>query len=248
MKKINWLFAYQIIVHLSIIPMMLYGQWYHYCWAVLIYFFTGSIGMSGTYHRYLSHKSYLAPKWWEYFGSICGTLGGTGSTIAWCAVHREHHRFTDTDRDPHSPKYRGILQVQFLSMFHQPHVRYVPDLLRSQFHVNLHKYYWLIHFVYIVGLVLIFNPFAVIYLYLFPNLILWHAGSSINTLSHIIGWQDHKTKDQSTNHWFTGILVWGEGWHNNHHNNPSDMRFGQQWWQIDITYYLLRLFGFRPKV
>lgn len=247
MKKINWLFVYQIFVHLSIIPMIIYAEWYHWILAIVVYFFTGAIGMSGTYHRYLSHKSYLAPKWWEYFGSLCGTLGGTGSTIAWCAVHREHHRFTDTERDPHSPKHQGIFKVQFLSMFHEPHVRYVPDLLRSKFHYYLHKNYWAIHFIYVLILYLVIGPFAIIYLYLFPNLILWHAGSSINTASHIIGWQDNVTNDQSKNHWATGILVWGEGWHNNHHNDPGDMQFGKKWWQVDITYYILRLMRFSPK-
>lgn len=228
--------------------MVIYAEWYHWVYALVVYFFTGAIGMSGTYHRYLSHKSYIAPKWWEYFGSLCGTLGGTGSTIAWCAVHREHHRFTDTERDPHSPKHQGVFKVQFLSMFHEPHVRYVPDLLRSKFHYYLHKNYWIIHFIYVIILYFAISPFAIIYLYLFPNLILWHAGSSINTLSHILGRQDHITNDLSTNHWGTGIFVWGEGWHNNHHNNPGDMQFGKKWWQIDITYYVLKLMGFRPKV
>jgi stearoyl-CoA desaturase (delta-9 desaturase) len=244
MKKINWLFVFHIFSHLSIIPMIIYGQWYHYLLAILVYFFTGSIGMSGTYHRLLSHKSYIAPKWWEYFGSLCGTVGGTGSTLAWCAVHREHHRFTDTSRDPHCPHHLGFFRVQFLSMFHEPHVRYVPDLLRSKFHSNLHKYYWLVHATY-AGIVYLIDPFALIYLWLFPSFILWHAGSSINTLSHSLGWQDHESKDTSTNHWLTGIFVWGEGWHNNHHNLPGKMQFSERWWQIDITAYIIKLMGFK---
>lgn len=244
-KNINWLFVYQIITHLSIIPMIIYGQWYHYAAAFIVYFFTGAVGMSGTYHRFLSHRSYIAPKWWEYFGSLCGTIGGTGSTIAWCAVHREHHRYTDTNKDPHSPHDQGIFRVQFLSMFHEPNVRYVPDLLRNRFHIILHKNYWLVHFIFAVMIYTLFDWFGLIYLYLFPNLILWHAGSSINTLSHILGTQDYKTNDSSKNHWFTGIFVWGEGWHNNHHYNPRNMQFGEKWWQIDITAMVIKFMRFK---
>jgi fatty-acid desaturase len=242
--KINLLFVFQIITHASVIPMIIYGVWYHWLIAFFVYFLTGSIGMSGTYHRLLSHKSYQAPKWWEYFGTLLATIGGTGSSIAWCAVHREHHRYTDTDKDPHSPHHQGFLKVQFLSMFYDVNIRYVPDLLRSRFHHNMHKFYWIIHLSWATVLYLL-DPFAVIYAYLVPSVILWHAGSSINTFSHIVGWQDYKTKDTSTNHPVLGILMWGEGWHNNHHAFPADYRFGRKWWQIDITRYIIE--GVRIK-
>jgi len=239
-KKYNSLLLFQILVHLSLIPMIMYASMSHYAWAFFVYFLTGAIGMSGIYHRLLSHKSYNAPKWWEYLGTFLGTIGGTGSSIAWCAVHREHHRFTDTDRDPHSPHHLPWWKIQFFSMLHHPRVKYVPDLLRSNFHINMHKYYWLVHAGYGLFCYAI-DPFAVIYLWLFPSFILWHAGSFINTLSHFLGWQDYQTRDTSTNHWLTGIFVWGEGWHNNHHAFPADWRFGKKWWQIDVTAYLIKL-------
>jgi stearoyl-CoA desaturase (delta-9 desaturase) len=245
-KTFNRLFIFQIITHLSVVPMLMYGELNHYLIAWLVFFFTGSIGMSGTFHRLLSHKSYVAPKWWEYFGTLCATLGGTGSSIGWCAVHREHHRFTDTERDPHCPHHHGVWWVQFLSMFHVPHVRYVPDLLRSHFHMSVHKYYWAIHLVY-ATICYVIEPFAVVYMWLFPSFVLWHAGSSINTLSHMLGWQDHDSDDTSTNHWLTGIFMWGEGWHNNHHATPTQMNFGEKWWQIDVTYYVLKLFRFKSN-
>lgn len=237
-SKINLLFTFQIITHLSLIPMIIYGLWYHWLIAFFVYFLTGSIGMSGTYHRLLSHKSYQAPNWWMYLGTILATLGGTGSSIAWCSVHREHHRFTDTDKDPHCPHHLGFFKVQFLSMFHDVNLKYVPDLLRSNFHLAMHKYYWLIHAIY-AAILWSIDPFALIYAWLVPAVILWHAGSSINTFSHSIGWQDHQTKDTSTNHWFNGIIMWGEGWHNNHHAFPADYRFGKKWYEFDITAYII---------
>ena len=186
--------------------MIIYGSWYHWLIAFFVYFLTGSIGMSGTYHRLLSHKSYKAPNWWVYLGTTLATLGGTGSSIAWCSVHREHHRFTDTDKDPHCPHHLGFFKVQFLSMFHDVNLKYVPDLLRSNFHLAMHKYYWLIHAIY-AAILWNIDPFALVYAWLVPAVILWHAGSSINTFSHSVGWQDHQTKDTSTNHWFNGIII-----------------------------------------
>lgn len=241
MRSINFLFLFQCVTHLSLIPMIIYGSWYHWLIAFVVYFFTGSIGMSGTYHRLLSHKSYETSKIWERIGTIFATLGGTGSSIAWCAVHRAHHRFTDTPQDPHCPHHLGWWRVQFLSMFYQPNIKYVPDLLRDRFHINMHKYYWVIHVVY-AALLYVIDPFAIVYAWLTPSMILWHAGSGVNTLGHMWGWQDHKLKkDSSTNHPILGILMWGEGWHNNHHAFPQDYRFGKKWWQIDITRYFIEL-------
>ena len=109
--KINYLFLFQVLTHLSVVSMIFYGSAVHYLLAIVVFFFTGSMGMSGTYHRLLSHKSYTCPKWWEYFGTLMGVIGGTGSSIAWCAVHREHHRFTDTEKDPHSPGHLPWWQI-----------------------------------------------------------------------------------------------------------------------------------------
>jgi fatty-acid desaturase len=237
----NTLFLFHILTHLSFVPMIIYGELYHWGVAVIVYFFTGCIGMSGTYHRLLAHKSYNAPRWWEIFGTICATIGGTGSSVAWTAVHRAHHRFTDTDQDPHCPHHKGIFWVQFLSMFYQPNIKYVPDLLRDKFHVFAHKYYWGIHLIYATAIFTI-DPFSIVYAWLVPSLMLWHAGSAVNTLGHLWGQQDYNIKkDSSTNHPLLGIFMWGEGWHNNHHAFPGNYRFGQKWWQIDITRYVIEL-------
>lgn len=236
------LLSFQIIAHLSVAAMVVYAQWYHWVGAIIVYFFTGCIGMSGTYHRLLSHRAYIAPEWWHKFGSLCGTIGGTGSTISWVATHREHHRFTDTQSDPHSPHHHNPWWVQFFSMFHSVNIRYVPDLLRDRFHQVLHKHYWTIHLLYALGVVVLTQSwFSLVYLWLFPSFILWHAGSFINTVSHLFGKQPNKTKDYSTNSWILGYFVWGEGWHNNHHADPGNYEFGKTVWQLDITKQIINL-------
>ncbi len=67
-----------------------------------------------------------------------------------------------------------------------------------------------------------------------------HGTYTINSLSHVFGKQRYKTGDSSRNNWFLALITLGEGWHNNHHHYPSSTRQGFYWWEIDITYYLLK--------
>jgi fatty-acid desaturase len=229
----------QIVAHAGFALQFFYGNCYHWILSLLVYFFTGCFGMTMTYHRLLSHKSWPAPRWFEIFGTLCGTYGITGSSIAWVAVHREHHHHTDDDLDPHSPSHKGFLRVQWLSMFEKPNPKYAVHLIRDPFHAWIHKYYVILHITIAVSL-LIINPMMLLALYLTPAAILWNAGSFINTLTHMVGYRNHDTKDDSTNVFLLGYLMWGEGWHNNHHNRPNSPRFGERWWEFDIGYFFIK--------
>lgn len=235
--KVNSVFLFQVLAHLALIPMLVYGSWIHWLVAIVVYFFNGCIGTSATYHRLLAHKSYKAPKWWEYFGTICTVIGGIGSSIAWCSIHREHHRFVDTGKDPHAPSLKGWAWVQFFSMLQTAKPKYAPDLLRSKFHMSIHKYYWWIHLAYALICFMI-DPFAVVYAYLIPAAMMWQAGSTVNTLAHMFGSQDYDV-GHTRNNWLVSLLMWGEGWHNNHHADATNHRFGKKWWQFDPTAFII---------
>lgn len=238
-KDQYFLLVAQIIAHLSIIPMIIYGSWYHWLLGVGVYFITGCFGMTITYHRLLSHKSWNAPKWFEYFGSLAGTYGLTGSTIGWVAIHKEHHHYTDQEGDPHSPVHLGFFRVQWLSMFETPNPRYVVRLIRSKFHAFLHKWYFALHLAIAVIWYLI-DPMLLVSAYLFPAMILWNAGSFINTLTHMTGYRNWETTDNSTNIPLLGILMWGEGWHNNHHYDPQNPSFKHKWWEFDLGGWFIK--------
>lgn len=233
------LIVYQILAHLAFVYMLFTASSIQWIVAITIYFFMVTVGGTVTYHRLLSHRSFDSPKWFEYFGSILGSLGGNGSGIAWVAVHREHHRYTDKEKDPHSPLHKSIFKIQFLSMLDTPNMRYVPDLLRSKFHTWIHVNYWIINFAYVAILYYI-DPYAVVYAYFVPTLLVWHAGSAINTVNHLLGYRSNETKDHSTNNFVTGYLVSGEGWHNNHHAFPNDPQFGKRWYEFDLGYELIK--------
>lgn len=236
--KVNWLFLYQLICAAAVIPMFMYAGWHEWTVTLIVYSFM-AMGATVIYHRLLTHKSFTAPKWFEYFGTVCGTLGGYGSSIVWTAIHRSHHRHVDTDKDPHSPYHKGWFAVQFLIMFNTPSVRLVPDLLRSRFHVFMHKWYYAVHILY-AGILYLIDPFAVIYAHLMPSFLIFHAGGLINNWGHTWGWQDHVGKDTSRNNPILGYLVFGEGWHNNHHADPANWKFGQKWWQLDLGALIIK--------
>lgn len=234
------LFSVQLIAHISFFVLIALGEVHQWLIAIFVYFLTGCLGMTMTYHRLLSHQSWKAPSWFKYIGTLCATIGLTGSAISWVAIHRKHHRFADKPNDPHSPHHKSFIFCQWLSMFEKVELKYITELARNKFLIYQHKYYFFISLAYATVLYAI-DPFAVVYAWLAPACILWNAGSSIVTISHLFGTKDHDTRDHSKNNWLLGLLVWGEGWHNNHHNSPSSPFYGEKWWQIDIGGYLIKL-------
>jgi fatty-acid desaturase len=236
------LFVAQLIAHIAFIYLIFVGEVFHWGMVATVYFFNGCIGMTMTYHRLLSHKAWNPPKWIEYFGALCATIGMTGSAISWVAIHRKHHRHTDTQKDPHSPIMKGFIYCHWFSMFERVEVKYVTDLSRQAFYRMQHKYYFLICALYATFLYAL-DPFAVVYAFLAPACLLWNAGSSIVSIAHLFGDRPHKIKSRAGNNWLLGLLVWGEGWHNNHHHDAKNPYFFNRPWQVDIGGYLIYLFN-----
>ena len=232
---------------MSFIPMIIYADGVHWLIAFTVYFFTGCIGMSMTYHRLLAHGAWEAPRWFEVFGTLSASLGLTGSSLAWCSVHKEHHHTVDTPQDPHSPHYVKWYRVQFLSMLYPPKVKFMKRKLGDPFHQLLHKNYFLINAGYSFCLFL-WDPFAVIYAHLFPAAILWNSGSAVNTIGHLFGYRNFQTGDSSKNNFILALLTWGEGWHNNHHYKSQKHYFGVRWYEVDIAGALISLFIWTGRI
>jgi stearoyl-CoA desaturase (delta-9 desaturase) len=73
------------------------------------------------------------------------------------------------------------------------------------------------------------------------TVVLFHGTFAINSMAHEVGDQRYLTGDDSRNHWFLALVTLGEGWHNNHHHYQSSTRQGFRWWEIDITYYVIKM-------
>lgn len=233
--------AWQIFCHLAAIYCLFIFDWYHYASAMAAYFVTGCLGITVTFHRQLTHKSYNTYPLFRKLGSIFGTLGGVGSSIGWVSIHRQHHRFSDTEKDPHSPKF-GWLRSFYGSMFKTPKVQYVTDLLREPFQVFLHEHYWKINFIYALFLLAVGGAEWWLALHVFPSFILWTTMGLVNTLGHTRGYRNYAdTREDSRNDWISGLLAWGEGWHNNHHADPGNWSLQVKWWEFDMSKWVIKL-------
>lgn len=237
------LFVLQLIAHIATLYWIYMGPSVMDIVTVfVIYFLTGCIGMSITYHRLLTHRSFKTNKFFEYFGTLCATIGLTGSSITWTAAHRQHHSLADKPKDPHSPFVLGYFRAQYLSMFSKINIIKSP-VIRDNFHRYVHSNYILINLIYGLSVFMIFGLWGLLNLYLVPATILWNAGSLINTICHTswLGYRRYNVPDKSVNNPILGLCMWGEGWHNNHHRFQNRPNIGEKWYEIDIGYLIIKV-------
>lgn len=226
---------------------------------ILLHWFLGSIGICLGYHRLLSHRSFLVPKWLEYTIALIGATALQGGPIFWVAGHRLHHAHTeDTEKDPYSAR-RGFWWSHMLWMiypkeeFFNPNLyrKYAPEMARDRFYLWLDKYYLLLQIPLGVGLYLIGGWSFIIWGMCLRAVLLWHSTWFINSVTHMWGYRTFETNDNSRNLWWAAIVTYGEGWHNNHHAYPHVAKAGWRWWEIDVTWWaiqVLRTLGLATKV
>lgn len=237
-----YLFLLQVIAHIGLISLLFTGSVTQWLIVFFIYFLTGCLGITVTFHRYISHNTWNPPKWWIYIGSILGAYGLVGSPLAWSNTHIGHHVNSDKPGDPHSPKVHGYIKAQWFSVFYSLRdFKYVKSKM-SPFQKFLHRHYYKFHLAILVGLLATVGWHWTSVLYLAPAAVLWNAGSMINTICHtpLLGYRTYDTPDTSTNNPILGVFMWGEGWHNNHHRRPGAKSIGMKWWELDIGYWCVR--------
>lgn len=221
------------------------------------YFITGCLGITLSYHRQLSHRSFQTPKWLEYALAYCGCLAVQGDPIEWASSHRYHHLHTDTPLDPHSP-YEGFWWSHAGWLLDHEAVEErvsdrsnATDLSKQWFYQFMEKtYVW--HIVASFALLYAFGGFpAVIWGGALRTVWVWHVTWLVNSAAHVWGNQQYNAGDLSRNNWWVGILAFGEGWHNNHHAFEFSARHGLEWYQFDMTWMVVRtlqFFGLANKV
>jgi stearoyl-CoA desaturase (delta-9 desaturase) len=214
--------------------------------------------ITGFYHRYFSHRSFKTSRVGQFIFAVLGAAAVQRGPIWWAAHHRHHHAHSDQEADIHSPVQRGFFWSHtgwFLSRKHYaPDLSRVRDLMRFPELKLLDRYDILVPTV--LGIGLFFFGLALqhwapqlgtngwqmlVWGFFVSTVLCYHATYTINSLSHRFGRQRYSTNDGSRNNWWLALLTLGEGWHNNHHHYPVSARQGFFWWEIDITYYGLRV-------
>ncbi|XP_047341772.1 palmitoyl-monogalactosyldiacylglycerol delta-7 desaturase, chloroplastic [Impatiens glandulifera] len=214
--------------------------------AVGLYFVTGLLGITLSFHRNLSHRSFKLPKWLEYFCAYCGVLALQGNPIDWVSTHRYHHQFCDSERDPHSPiegfwfsHMSWLFDTDFIAK-RCGEVNNVSDLEKQGFYRFLKRTY-VLHPLALAVLLYVLGGFPFIVWGMGVRVVwVYHITWLVNSACHVWGKQVWKTGDLSRNNWWVALLAFGEGWHNNHHAFEYSARHGLEWWQIDMTWYMIR--------
>ncbi|KAF9620850.1 hypothetical protein IFM89_015091 [Coptis chinensis] len=185
-------------------------NWNAFWLGVVHYILCGLFWVTLCYHRGLSHGSFKLPKYLEYLFAYFGMLALQGDPIFWVSTHRYHHKFTDTEADPHSP----------VEGFWFSHMGWIfDDNYLVQKGVST---VWGYH-------VTFFGEFSMSYL----------------------GTPSMEHRGLVKNNWFVALFTFGEGWHNNHHAFEFSARHGLEWWQLDTTWYVIKLlehFGLATNV
>lgn len=220
-------------------------------------FFGRMFIITAFYHRYFSHRTFRMHRVTQFVIAFLGTTTAQRGPVWWAAHHRDHHRHSDDEQDIHSPVRHGLLWSH-MGWFLSDHGKYtnwkaVPDWAKFPELVWLERWHLLGPLVLMggmFGLGALLEALApglgtsgwqmFIWGFAVSTTLLYHATFTINSIAHTHGSRRFNTGDDSRNNWMLALLTLGEGWHNNHHYFPGSARQGFYWWEIDISYYLLR--------
>ncbi|HWB19474.1 MAG TPA: fatty acid desaturase [Phycisphaerales bacterium] len=238
-------------------------SWLHAALMFGMYVGTG-LGITIGYHRLFTHKSFKTPRPIAAILATLGSMSVEGPLLQWVATHRRHHQHSDDHGDPHSPHIHGeTITGLFKGLWHS-HIgwmfknsprdlaRYVTDLRRDVMLSAISRLFplWVLIGLLIptiLGGLISLSWTGALLGFIWGGLVrvffVHHITWSINSVCHIWGSRTFDVDDHSRNNVIFGILAFGEGWHNNHHAFPNSARHGLAWWQIDSSYYLVRLMG-----
>ena len=236
----------------TVIATIVYGVSLNAILLILLgYFLYGCLGIVVTYHRRLTHDSYKTNNVLTNLFSILGCFAGTGSPLAWVAIHINHHLKSDKPEDPHSPLHKGIkiFTLDYVNEVSADTKWRMRELVTDKFQQFLHRYYFAILAAYSGILFIIGGFWLMIFAHWMPAVITGLMSNVVNYVGHMPTWygsyRTYNLADQSTNNWLWAIPSWGEAWHNNHHRFPKNAYFGTKWWEVDISGFIIKLIKYK---
>jgi stearoyl-CoA desaturase (Delta-9 desaturase) len=197
------------------------------------------------YHRYFSHRAFATSRVFQFILAFLAQSSAQRSVLWWAAKHRHHHLHSDTAFDVHSPRRKGFIYSHVGWIFARQHaptdLQKVKDLARYPELIWLHRLELAPAIVIASFCFLLGGWPGLVVGFLWSTVLLYHATFSINSLAHVHGKKRYVTGDDSRNNWLLAFITMGEGWHNNHHAFQSSVRQGFRWWEVDPTYYILKI-------
>lgn len=257
--KFDWMRSVPFIAfHIAALGVLFVSfSWFAVAVMAFMYFIR-MFAITGFYHRYFSHRTFETSRTVQFVMGVIGNSCVQRSPAWWASHHRHHHKYSDQEQDNHSPVQQGFLwsHLGWIFSFSNIPTRsdIVPDLLAFREMRFLDRFDWVVPVLFGVGMFVTGNILGEIFPGLHtngPQLLFWgfflstvllfHGTFFINSLAHVWGVKRYETGDTSRNNFWLALITLGEGWHNNHHYYPNAARQGFFWYEIDISYYLLRL-------
>ncbi|MAE93327.1 MAG: hypothetical protein CL910_01565 [Deltaproteobacteria bacterium] len=207
-------------------------------------YFLRVLGITAGYHRYFAHKSYKTGRVFQFTLALLGCSATQKGPLWWAGTHRRHHRFSDREGDPHSPKDGWYYSHQgwvFDSRWEGTPSDVIKDFARYPELVWINKNHWFPPLLLAAICFGIAGWAGLVWGFAVSTTLLWHGTYMVNSLAHLWGSRRYETGDTSRNNLFIALATCGEGWHNNHHYYQVSARNGFYWWEVDVTWYVLKL-------
>lgn len=257
--RVDWLSVVPFVaLHLACLAVWWVGFSPVAAQVALLLYLVRMFAITGFYHRYFAHRAFHASRAVQFVFAVVGASAVQRGPLWWASHHRHHHLHADDEEDAHSPHRHGFLHAHALwflkgKNFATRH-EIVADFARYPELRFLDRFDSVVPLLLAAGLYGLGAWLAVAYPglgtsgwqmlvwgFCISTVVLYHATFTVNSLAHSVGRRRYATRDRSRNNWWLAILTLGEGWHNNHHHFPGAARQGFFWWEIDLTYYGLRL-------
>jgi stearoyl-CoA desaturase (delta-9 desaturase) len=224
-------------------------------------YFATAVGITVGFHRLFVHRSFDTSGPVQFTLAALGSMAVEGSLMRWVATHRRHHQLSDRPGDPHSPHLHGEGFLGLLRGLWHAHLGWIflpdpPDLAhynKDLRHSRLLRVASALFPLWVaLGLLI---PAALgglitqswtgvwtglIWGGLMRVFLVHHVTWSINSVCHLWGTRPYVSDDESRNNFVFGVLALGEGYHNTHHAFPTSARHGLRWWEVDVSYYVIR--------
>lgn len=258
-KQIDWLRTIPFIgMHLACLAVIWVGWSPVAVATAVVLYLLRMFAITGFYHRYFSHRSFKTSRPVQFIFAVIGAASVQRGPIWWAAHHRHHHATTERADDPHSPVHHGLWWSHtgwFLTREHfavkEKRVRDLQTYPELRF---LDRFDIAVPVLLAIGLLLtgiVLESRApqlgtngaqmLVWGFFVSTVALYHGTFTINSLAHRWGQRRYATADNSRNNFWLALITLGEGWHNNHHHYPVSAKQGFYWWEIDMTYYALRV-------
>jgi stearoyl-CoA desaturase (delta-9 desaturase) len=244
---------------------LLWGVAFHWVDVVILvgFYVLCAFGTTIGFHRYFTHKGFEARPSVKATLAILGCMTMQGPLIQWVTDHRKHHALSDQPGDPHSPHVghgdgalgavKGFVHAHvgwlFTNLGMEEGKAYGKDLLEDRMLVWIDRLY-LLWVALTLGLPFLLGYWiggtwqrgveAMVWGGLIRIFLYQHATFAVNSICHMWGKQHYRSRDEARNNWLIALLVFGEGWHNNHHAFPASARHGLDRFQWDVSWWVIR--------